>query len=70
MIPMLLNELQHSLAMVTRYAHLSPSHKTEAIERLAHFTTLVAQPSPAPASLPGSRVAQPRVAVRQSVARR
>jgi site-specific recombinase XerD len=34
-----------SLKMVERYAHLSPSHKAEAVERLAHFTTLFTPPS-------------------------
>ena len=32
-----------SLKMVERYAHLSPSHKAEAVERLANFTSLFTQ---------------------------
>jgi integrase-like protein/endosialidase-like protein len=45
-----------SLGMVQRYAHLSPSHKAEAVERLAHFTTRFT-PS---ATRPGAAVAQGR----------
>ena len=30
-----------SLKMVERYAHLSPSHKSEAVERLANSTTVI-----------------------------
>jgi len=41
-----------SLKMVERYAHLSPSHKAEAVERLANFTTLFT--TPAERQLPGA----------------
>lgn len=36
-----------SLTMVARYAHLSKSHRADALERLAHFPTLVTTPRPA-----------------------
>jgi len=36
-----------TLAMVARYSHLTKSHKAEALERLAHFPTLVTTPRPA-----------------------
>jgi site-specific recombinase XerD len=34
-----------SLKMVERYAHLSPSHKAQAVERLAKFPTLFTTPT-------------------------
>jgi len=37
------------LEMLQRYAHLSPSHKSEAVEKIAnHFTTLFTKPVSAP----------------------
>jgi site-specific recombinase XerD len=37
------------LEMLQRYAHLSPNHKSEAVEKIAnHFTTLFTTPVSAP----------------------
>jgi site-specific recombinase XerD len=35
-----------TLSMVQRYAHLSPSHKAEAVERIAKNFTTVSTPRP------------------------
>jgi len=44
-----------TLAMVQRYAHLAKSHKTQALEKLAHFPTLFTTPRPAELGpLPGA----------------
>jgi site-specific recombinase XerD len=38
-----------SLEMVERYTHLSPTHKAEAVERIAgNFPTVITTPAPAP----------------------
>jgi integrase len=36
----------HDLAMVERYAHLSPSHKAAAVERLVAISQQISQPAP------------------------
>jgi hypothetical protein len=37
------------LEMLQRYSHLSPSHKAEAVEKIAvHFTTLFTTPKKSP----------------------
>ncbi len=42
------------LEMLQRYAHLSPSHKAEAVEKIAnHFTTLFTTPDKSPSDVPG-----------------
>ena len=42
------------LEMLQRYAHLSPNHKSEAVEKIAnHFTTLFTTPVSAPSKHEG-----------------